>query len=901
MGLLLCAFALRLYRLDAQPIWWDEAISVHLATSSAAEIIANRAGNLHPPLYFFLLKGWVTLAGTSPFSVRFLSAWFSTLLVPGLYAFGRRWRGGRAGPIAAALAALSPLYCAYAQEARVYALLPLVYLILLDIVRRLCLPARRPGWGPWLFLAGTEALALGLHYMSLFAVAYVLVTLVLCLRQRRSDLARLLAIQGVVALVLLPWLLAVVPQAGALTARLGMSNWRAEPVTLAHYLRLLWTFQLTGLTALIADPAAVGLTAAVALTMVGVLACLLASPVSRRCTAGLLLDWLVPLASAFVVWLVRPLSHPRYVILFTPALLLLAADALDRLPGQSRLGKLTAALLAASLLGAFALGLVLRFAPRFAKDDTRGAAAAIAARSTADDLVLVPPEDWSVPYYYDGPARVEMAWPGDTPADWERLAELTGGTGDVFLVDYYRASRDPRALLPFALESAGGLGERWRFKGLHVRVYGLDRPVAPPQLAPADARFGPLWLTAAWVEQDPLADTAVTTALRWRLEQPAGERYRVGLRLRDLDGWELSTADDWLLDDRTLPTDRWTVGEEATTYHVLPLAPGTPPLTYTFALSVYTLDDGGAVRPLDLLDDAGNPRGQSTGVGTVTLAPAWGLRTDPYGAAPDLPPLPGPAVLADGLLLEAAALDREAVAPGQSLCVVLRWRAAATPLPDLRPTLTLSQASSALATVEDAPAGGRYPTDRWQAGEIVLEHRCITVPPTATGGPASVALELGDRRVVLGSVEIAAGERVFTPPPMANEVHVHFGEVAELLGYDLGPGPYASDQPIPLTLYWRALEGAAGNDYAVFTHLLAADGHLVAQHDGPPAGGTRPTSGWLAGEYIVDRHEMAFREPYTGPARVEAGWYDPVTLERVAAESGQTFVLLPAILDIVEH
>ena len=52
---LLLAFALRLYRLDGQSIWVDEGISLHLATSSLAEIIANRAANIHPPLYFFLL------------------------------------------------------------------------------------------------------------------------------------------------------------------------------------------------------------------------------------------------------------------------------------------------------------------------------------------------------------------------------------------------------------------------------------------------------------------------------------------------------------------------------------------------------------------------------------------------------------------------------------------------------------------------------------------------------------------------------------------------------------------------------------------------------------------------------------------------------------------------------
>jgi len=910
IGLLLFAFALRLYHLDTQPIWWDEAMSTHLSTSSVMEIVHNRAGNLHPPLYFFLLKGWVKLVGTSSFSVRFLSAWFSTLLIPALYAFGRRWLSRRSGWIATGLAAVFPLYLVYAQEARVYAILPLAYVMLLDMLRRMSRPDHRPGWGLWLLVAGIEALALGLHYMSLFAVSYVFVILLVRLNRNHTQRVRLLVVQGLVILSLLPWFVAVFLHVDALAARLEMSNWRAEPVTAAHYLRLLWTFQLTGLTALIANPTTVALTVLVALVTMGAVARALASRNSRQSIASLLLDWLVPLGSACVAWQIRPLSHPRYVLIFTPALVLLFASVLDELLDRSRLEQGLAALLALALVATSALGIFFYHAPRFAKDDTRGTAAALAVHSTANDLILVPPEDWSVPYYYDGSSQVEMIWPDDSPGDWRQLASLTEGTRTVFLVDYYRATRDPRTIIPFALESAGSQSERWGFKGLYVRVYHLDRSVEQPMLDAADADIGLLRLTGAWVEPSPAADTALTVALRWHLEEPTSDQYRVSLRLRDIDGWELAAEDDWLLDDRALPSDRWAAGQAATTYHVLPLVPGTPPLTYTLSLGVYTTDEEeGIMRPLDLLDEAGNPRGQSYEIGTVALAPARSLESDPYGVAPDLPPVAAPAALANGLLLEAAALDRQAVAPGQSVFVTLRWQAADAPLPDLRPVVRLEQAGNTLVTADGAPAGGRYPTDRWAMGEVVMEHRRLTVPPTATDGPAAVAVELGDRRIALGSVEIAAGKHTFTVPPMAHELHVRFGgspdapdqAVAELLGYDLAPGPYTSDRPISLTLYWHACEGASGGDYTVFTHLLADDGHLVAQHDGLPAGGSRPTLGWIPGEIVVDRHEMTFRETYAGAARIEVGLYDTITLERVLAEDGQTFAMLPAALDILKH
>jgi hypothetical protein len=43
---------------------------------------------------------------------------------------------------------------------------------------------------------------------------------------------------------------------------------------------------------------------------------------------------------------------------------------------------------------------------------------------------------------------------------------------------------------------------------------------------------------------------------------------------------------------------------------------------------------------------------------------------------------------------------------------------------------------------------------------------------------------------------------------------------------------------------------------------------------------------------------MTWREPYTGPARVEVGLYDPATMERLPLSSGETFILLPTTLTV---
>ena len=134
---------------------------------------------------------------------------------------------------------------------------------------------------------------------------------------------------------------------------------------------------------------------------------------------------------------------------------------------------------------------------------------------------------------------------------------------------------------------------------------------------------------------------------------------------------------------------------------------------------------------------------------------------------------------------------------------------------------------------------------------------------------------------------------------ISGELYVRFGDFSALVGYSLPAAAVTTAEPLPLTLYWRALDGTSPMDYMVFTHLLAGDGHLVAQHDGGPAGGTRPTTGWTPGETIVDSHLLAFYDTaYTGPARIVVGLYEPAA-GRVLAGTGDDHVVLPVAISVI--
>jgi hypothetical protein len=88
---------------------------------------------------------------------------------------------------------------------------------------------------------------------------------------------------------------------------------------------------------------------------------------------------------------------------------------------------------------------------------------------------------------------------------------------------------------------------------------------------------------------------------------------------------------------------------------------------------------------------------------------------------------------------------------------------------------------------------------------------------------------------------------------------------------------------LTLTLTWQAVD-TLGEDYTVFVHVLAEDGHQkVAQRDARPCDSECPTGTWKPGEIIEDRHGLAIGPGApAGPYRLAVGLYQLDTGERVA-------------------
>ncbi len=121
----------------------------------------------------------------------------------------------------------------------------------------------------------------------------------------------------------------------------------------------------------------------------------------------------------------------------------------------------------------------------------------------------------------------------------------------------------------------------------------------------------------------------------------------------------------------------------------------------------------------------------------------------------------------------------------------------------------------------------------------------------------------------MGRLRVDAPERAFAPPAVGQRIEARLGPVT-LVGVTLDGGR--------ATRVWRAEAGMAVS-YRVFLHALDASGQLVGQSDGVPAGWTRPTTGWLPGEYVTDPRTLNLPP---GAYTLFAGMYDPASGDRLA-------------------
>jgi uncharacterized membrane protein len=638
--ILLVAFVLRVYRLEAQSIWWDEGHSIQMASAPLVQIPTLPGMDVHPPGYFALLHQWMAVAGRSEFALRYLSLAFSLLTVALLMRFGRALAARAGGPrtetspragtslAVGVLAALSPLYVAYAQEVRMYTVVTLFALASVYFQWRILEDWKIGGLEGWKAgrlakqpfnfqpsrrdlliwpLAGyvsAVAASLYTHYFTLFLLLFEnLAWLIWALAPRAvGDLRRRrmtlwLGTQLATLVLFLPQL----PL--ALRQTTTYANPNLNPPGIREFVSRSWLAYTLG-TAV--DPAIGRWLAAILAAILGLVVLFLFARARRGVqgdqlgTATFLVGWfLIPLAAYFLVLQRRPSFEPRYMMLVTPALLLLLAWGLAVGPprgssaGRHRIG--WGGLGVLLVTAAFAWGTWSYFTRvESYKDDSAGVAAWLAAETTSDDVVYV---DVPHPFHYyadriPAPTRYFFV---DVHTAADVLNAEAAGRDRLFWVTWRGSDTDPRGVIPFLLDKVGRRGGERDFRGYHVTWWDLPRGAhfsLPGDLPPADITFGDV------VRLDGLAfsDTVQVGGVAWAtlhftLLRDTDVDYRVSLRLYSPEGNRLASTDKDLLNDRHFRTSAWPLDDprlnQAINVYTLPIPPDASPGSYRLETVVY--------------------------------------------------------------------------------------------------------------------------------------------------------------------------------------------------------------------------------------------------------------------------------------------------------------------------
>ncbi|HEU5314500.1 MAG TPA: glycosyltransferase family 39 protein [Chloroflexota bacterium] len=311
MLLTLAAFALRAYGLHHKSFWLDEVDAISMAGEPLRQQVRKLAAiGENGPLFFILFKGWIALAGTSEFGARYLSCGASTLAVPLVGALARRLT--HSAPIAiaaAALAAASPFYVWYAQDAKMY---PLYAALALAAQYALLRALSRGGAWWWVGYAVASSFALYVHLFAALQIgANTLVGLLYVTRRRWRSFAL------ATAALVLPYVPIAVWQAPVLAqgARVGYQPVALPSMVLALGEQLTWHLDVAPPRSLL-----VPLLAVIALGVWHLL------DVAPRAAAAVGIWLVAPLLAVYALQFTVPVFRDRYLIpLLAPLLIACAA------------------------------------------------------------------------------------------------------------------------------------------------------------------------------------------------------------------------------------------------------------------------------------------------------------------------------------------------------------------------------------------------------------------------------------------------------------------------------------------------------------------------------------------------------------------------------------------------
>ncbi len=215
--------AIRFWGLTASCLWFDEIFGVHAATHSWNSILSFVALDLiHPPLFYILLKIWISIGGEGLLWLRLFPVIFSILAVIPFIALCRELKlSFWTQLLALFIFAINGSLIKYAQEVRMYSLLLFVSLISIWLFARFVLKSKSI-----IPLLMVNIILVHTHY---FGWLVVLSEVVAIMALQRRELKRILIIFSITFISYIPWIMAVWQASQSGTGLRQNIGWMSRP------------------------------------------------------------------------------------------------------------------------------------------------------------------------------------------------------------------------------------------------------------------------------------------------------------------------------------------------------------------------------------------------------------------------------------------------------------------------------------------------------------------------------------------------------------------------------------------------------------------------------------------------------------------------------------------------
>ncbi|MEM7113352.1 MAG: glycosyltransferase family 39 protein [Chloroflexota bacterium] len=602
------ALGLRFYQLDAQSFWNDEGNSARLSERSVALIVEGTASDIHPPLYYLLLRGWRELLGDSEFGLRSFSSFVGVLTVAGVMAIGlalwrKKWQ---VAVLAAGLTAVNPALVYYSQETRMYTLLAFWGVLSTWLFVQLSVNSKQLSANSRRLLSVSYVVVLvaGLytHYFfpTVIVVHNVLFAVYLWGQWQKVELKPLLktavlpwaTMMFTAALLYLPWLPVYFRQSGGfLEPEVSLGN-----------------FMMQGVNWLL-----LGETLASVPWLTGLLIILLLWSLltNDRYALAAAFATLFMLLFMYLAGTTRP-AFFKFLVTAVPffALWLAAGSA------SNRLGRWGTGLF---LLGVGVIVVVgngrslqnLYTNPDFARADYRSMVQRIVVENhPSAGIILNAPNQWEVfTYYYKGEAPIYPLPRGFPKRDEieAELADIASSHDRIYTIFWGEAQRDPERIVESWLDAnAFKATDKW-VRDVRFVTYAVPSEPAAEMETAVHVQFGePITLQGYTLSQATLRPgDIVEVTLFWETAVSLEQRYKVFLHILDENG-QLVAQRDSEPGGGLVPTNIWEPTTPVRDNHGILLPATLPPGTYQLTLGLYDLADPAVRLPIQSADAPNN-------------------------------------------------------------------------------------------------------------------------------------------------------------------------------------------------------------------------------------------------------------------------------------------------------